>query len=114
MPKPSAAVEVVEIVRPRQAEGGSGVEAGAMKRTDLILRVRAHGEAGERTRERGPDRVGRPAVVAGRDRPAVVVGRATHGDDAAVVGRAAADHSCPGKRDRVTTRQLSAPVAPVV
>ena len=68
----------------------------------------------ERSRERGPDRIGSPTRIAGRRRPAVVVRRASDGDNAAVVRRAPPDHACPREGDRLASGQLAARVAPVV
>ena len=114
MPKPSPAVEVVEVVGPRQAERRSRIEAEAMEGADLVVRIGAHREALERSRERGPDRVGRPTRIAGRGRPAVVVRRASDSDNAAVVSGAAPDHARPREGDRLPSGQLAARVAPVV
>ncbi len=95
-----------------QAEGRRRVEAGAVERADLVLGVGAHGQPLERARERRPNRVGAPAGVAGRRGPAVVVGRAADGDDAPVVGGAAADHPGARERDRLASGDLSAARSP--
>ena len=85
-----------------------------MEGADLVVRIGAHREALERSRERGPDRIGRPTRIAGRRCPAVVVRRASDGDNAAVVSGAPPDHARPREGDRLPSGQLAARVAPVV
>ena len=89
-----AAVEIIEVVDPREPERQGGIEAGAMEGPHLVVPVGAHGQPLESTREGGPHGRRAPAVVAGEQGPAVVVLGAADRDDAPVVRRATADHTC--------------------
>ena len=85
-----------------------------MERPDLVLRVGSHPHPLERPCEAGRTDAGAPAIVARERGPAVVVLRAPDRDDAAVVRRAAADHTGALKRDRLAPDERPAVVAPLV